>query len=98
MRIVALTLLLFGWLAFEPAPYPAPIAGQVVAATKFIKFTGRAGAASTKRRHRRRARRIVYRKPPVVYISPDVVEVYSQAEWEQSERFWRGMSQLKWNF
>ncbi len=60
------------------------------AAAKFIKLGVSAsprGSQNGNRRKRKRIRRVVYRKPPTVYVLPDVIQPMTQAEGERVLRW-----------
>lgn len=86
MRRLVLIAIIYATHAFMP-PYTLPsvteAAGCVVSATKFVKPTG---SQSVNRRKRKRVRRVVHRKPPTVYITPDVVKVMTPEEVERERK------------
>lgn len=98
MRVVIFSILFYAAVALAPAPPPIPTqAATVVSAAKFLK--GTAKPAGKQRRHRRkRVRRVVYRKPPTVIATPDVVQVLTMREWEREQAARRFAAMVWWWF
>lgn len=98
MRRLILTILAYAPHALWP-PFPphdlsvTEAAGRVVSATKYVKPTG---SQSVNRRKRKRVRRVVYRKPPTVYITPDVVKVLTPEEVERERKAKEGIKWVTW--
>jgi len=87
MRAVILSIIFYFANALQPAPPIPTQAASVVAASKSLKGTAR---PIGKRRHRRkRIKRIVYAKPPVVYVMPDCVMPIT---WDE---YWRGVEAVR---
>lgn len=87
MRRLTLALAIYTTHAFAP-PYTLPsvteAAGRVVSATKYVKPTG--SQKVNRRKRKKRVRRVVHRKPPTVYITPDVVKVMTMEEVERERK------------
>lgn len=84
MRCLILTIGFFVAVAFSP-PFPAAKAEASPIASPQSARGHKAARNIARRKKRRRHRPIVHRKPPTVIATPDVVEVYSMAEWEREQ-------------
>jgi len=85
MRCLILAIGFFVAIAFSP-PFPATKAATFSRTISPQSARGHKAARNiARRKKRRRHRPIVHRKPPTVIATPDVVEVYSMAEWEREQ-------------
>ena len=87
MRRLILIAVIYATHAFAP-PYTLPsvteAAGCVVSVAKYVKPTG--SQSVNRRKRKKRVRRVVHRKPPTVYITPDVVKVMTMEEVERERK------------
>lgn len=93
MRVIVFALAIYLLAAFRP---PFPVLDSVANAAKFIKITGSPNVNPRKSRKRRRVRRIVNRRPPTVYASPDKIEVFTQTEGERELRRIEAVRWVNW--
>ncbi len=90
MRVIVFTLAIYVLAALRP---PFPVLDTVTASAKFVKATGSQSVNRRKPRKRKRVKRIAYAKPPMVYASPDKIEVYTQ---DDGRRELRRMEAVRW--
>jgi hypothetical protein len=87
MRVLILAVIIYGATCIRSQLPPSRSTVETQAATRFIKARPwQRGSPVVNRRHtRKRIKRVVYRKPPCVYVIPDRVIVMTWSE------YWRGV-------